>query len=86
MGIGVKFADGMRSPKMYKYQSNDGHKHIESSYITTLKPYKRVTKCLLCSFKLNVELYKPSELKSIPIKLDLTGISEEGLKNLTVGT
>jgi hypothetical protein len=69
-----------------KYQSNDGHKHIESSYITTLKLYKRVTKCLLCGFKLNVELYKPVEIKNIPMELDLTGISEEGLKNLTLGT
>jgi len=69
-----------------KYQSNDGHKHVESSYITTLKPHKRVTKCLLCGLKLNVELYKSVEIKSIPMKLDLTGISEEGLKNLTLGT
>jgi hypothetical protein len=68
------------------YQSNDDHQHVESSYITTLKPYKRVTKCLLCGLKLNVELYKSVDIKSIPMKLDLTGISEEGLKNLTLGT
>jgi hypothetical protein len=68
------------------YLPNDGHKHIESSYITTLKPYKKVTKCLLCGLKLGVEPYQPIEIKSIPLKLDLIGISEEGLKNLTVGT
>jgi hypothetical protein len=68
------------------YPINDGHKHIESSYITTLKPYKKVTRCLLCGLKLRVELYQPIEIKSIPLELDLTGISEEELKRLTLGT
>jgi len=68
------------------YSINDGHKHVESSYITTLSPYRRITRCLLCGIKLNVELYKPGEIRSIPMRLDLTGISEEELKNLTVGT
>ncbi len=68
------------------YPINDGHKHIESSYITTLSPHKRITFCLLCGLKLDIEPYKPGEIRSIPMRLDLTGISEEGLKNLTVGT
>jgi hypothetical protein len=68
------------------YTINDDHKHIESNYITTIQPFKKVFICLLCGKILRVKPYKSTERKSIPMELDLTGISEEGLKRLTVGT
>jgi len=68
------------------YPIDDGHKHVESSYITTLQPYKKVFVCLLCGKILRVKPYKSTEIKSIPLELDLTGISEEELKRLTLGT
>lgn len=43
-----------------------------------------ITKCINCNQVTQKEPYKPT--KSKPLELDLTGITEEGLKNLTIGT